>query len=61
MSIGECGDLGEMGDDHDLGMGGQLGKASADVQPGLAADPGVDLVEDERGDGCPGRRRRSPG
>ena len=46
------GDLREVGDDDDLGVPGELLEALADGEGGPAADPGVDLVEDEDGRGA---------
>ncbi len=42
-------DLGEMGDHQHLAGPGQSGQAAPDAQRRAAADPGVDLVEDEGG------------
>ena len=44
----ERGDLGEVGDDDDLRLLGEPREPSADLDRRGAADPGVDLVEDER-------------
>jgi hypothetical protein len=44
-----------VGDDDDLGEPGELGQPAADLDGRLAADAGVDLVENERG----GRARRA--
>ena len=41
------GDLGQVGDAHDLVMRGELREAPADPIGHPPADPGVDLVEDE--------------
>src|SRR3954453_4587271 len=46
MGVGEGGDLGQVGDDHDLVVAGQPRQAPADLPGRLPADPGVDLVED---------------
>ena len=48
VAIGERGDLGKVRDRHDLSMLGEPPEQSADRVRRLAADPGVDLVEDER-------------
>ena len=50
VSVGEAGDLRQVGHHHDLAIVRQLRQAKAHRQPGLTADPGVDLVEDQRGD-----------
>ena len=47
--------LRQVGDDEHLGDLGQPGQPAADLHRGAAADPGVDLVEDE------GRDRVRPG
>ena len=46
--VGEGGDLRQVGDDQDLGGPGQRGQPPADLDRRLAADAGVDLVEDQR-------------
>ena len=43
------GDLRQMRDDDDLGVASEPGQALADGESGTAADPRVDLVEDEHG------------
>ncbi len=48
VPVGERRDLGQVGDHHHLGGAGQHRQPAADLDRGLAADPGVDLVEDER-------------
>ena len=48
VPVGERRDLGQVGDHEHLGGAGQRGEPAADLDRGLAADPGVDLVEDER-------------
>ena len=49
VAVGERRHLGQVGHDEDLGRPGQRGEPAADLDRRLAADPGVDLVEDERG------------
>ena len=66
VPVGEGRDLGQVGDDEDLALGGQPGQPAADLDRGPAADAGVDLVEDQRrrrGRSRPGtpRGRASPG
>src|SRR6185503_20181012 len=48
VAVGEGGDLGQVRDGHDLSVLGKTPEQSADGVRRLAADPGVDLVEDER-------------
>src|SRR5207244_9637588 len=62
VAVGERGDLGKVRDRHDLSVLGESPEQSANRVRGLAADAGVDLVEDERvpaRDG--GDRQRDPG
>ena len=47
VAVGERGDLGQVGDDEDLGLLGEGRQAASDLHRCGAADPGVDLVEDE--------------
>ena len=46
--IGGCGDLRQMGDAQDLGVGGQALQPASDDVSRMTADAGIDLVEDER-------------
>src|SRR2546430_9815512 len=50
MAVGEARDLWEVGHDDDLARDREAGQAATDREPGLAPDPRVHLVEDERGD-----------
>ena len=52
--VGERGDLGQVRDDDDLAAVGQPREPAPDLHRGLAADAGVDLVEDVRADGLLG-------
>src|SRR6266702_865373 len=61
VAVGERGDLRQMRDRHDLSMLGETPEQSSDGMRRLAADPGVDLVEDERVSAGDGRdRERDP-
>ena len=57
MAVGERRDLRQVGDHQDLGVLGEHGQPAADLDRRLAADAGVDLVEDERRHRV-GRRQR---
>jgi hypothetical protein len=59
VAVGVGGDLGQVGDDQHLVAAGQLGQAAADGGGGAAADPGVDLVEDQ-GRGAVDRGQHDP-
>ena len=48
VAVGERGDLRQVGDADDLAAAGELAQLLADRARGLAADAGVDLVEDQR-------------
>ena len=48
MPVGERGDLGQVGDHDDLAVPGQLREPAADLHRDPPADPGIDLVEDQR-------------
>ncbi len=56
MPIGERRDLGQMGDADDLAMTTESRQPATDLKGRLAADPGVDLVEDHAGGTEPGRQ-----
>jgi hypothetical protein len=47
VSVGMGSDLGQVGDDDDLAVPGELRQASPDGEGGAATDTRVDLVEDE--------------
>lgn len=47
--IGATGYLGKVSDDKDLVMIGNLAQLLADPMADLATDPGIDLIEDQRG------------
>ena len=53
MAVGERGDLRQVRDADDLAAGRELAQLLADRPGGLAADAGVDLVEDQRRPGRP--------
>ena len=55
MALGERGNLRQVGDAEDLPAGGERAQVLADRTRGVAADPGVDLVEHEQRAGA-GRR-----
>src|SRR3712207_1319350 len=61
VAIGQGGDLREMRDAEDLATRRQRTQLLADRPRGLAADAGVDLVEDERGGGAPRGGAPQPG
>ena len=66
VPVGERGDLGQVGDHEHLGRSASRASRSTDLDRGLAADAGVDLVEHERRhrDACrpgPPRAPASPG
>ena len=58
VPVGERGHLRQVGHHQHLVGAGQPGQPAADLHRRLAADAGVDLVEDQRGRGR--RRRRTP-
>ncbi len=55
MTVSECGDLRQMGDDDDLGRASKSCEPPADLDRGPPPDSSVHLVEHERGDGAGAR------